>query len=353
MIEFNLLKLSNLKLKASKLKEIIIENKDLLEEKEFFNKLIANKILTKEQVLLSERKVNIKNQIRALQDHKVKIITVLSKEYPEPLKEIEDAPPILYCKGNLFSDDSNAIAIIGTRKATDYGRTVARNLAKELSERGITIISGLASGIDTQAHLGALLSGGRTIAVMGTGIDFVYPPSNRNLAKKIVENGALLTELPPNSPALPYHFPSRNRIISALSKAVIVVEASLQSGVFSTVRWALEYGKDVYAVPGDINRKSSMGTNELLKNGAFPLTSYEDLLNNTKLSVKEKEEKRIPALDEKEQKLFEVLNTMPKSIDLLVKEVGYTPQVVIATLASLEIKGLVRELPGKRFIKEE
>ena len=253
-------------------------------------------------------------------------------------------------------EDVNAVSIIGTRRATEYGRNAARTLAKKLSGLGITIVSGMAMGIDTQAHIGALEGGGRTLAVMGTGIDLIYPSSNRNLAPKIVERGALLTELPPMSKALPYHFPARNRIISGLSKAVIAVEAAEKSGVFSTVRWALEYGRDVYSLPGDINRKVSEGTNKLIKNGAIPLTSYKDLLDNTDLVTKlqkEKEEKEIPDLSEQEALVYKALEVDPKGTDILVSETGLKPQVVMTAMALLELKGLSREVSGKRFIREE
>ncbi|MEJ2567441.1 MAG: DNA-processing protein DprA, partial [candidate division WOR-3 bacterium] len=245
--------------------------------------------------------------------------------------------------------------IIGTRRATEYGRNVARTLAKKLSGLGITIVSGMAMGIDTQAHIGALEGGGRTLAVMGTGIDLIYPSSNRNLAPQIVECGALLTELPPMSRALPYHFPARNRIIGGLSKAVIAVEAAEKSGVFSTVRWALEYGRDVYALPGDINRKVSEGTNRLIKSGAIPLTSYKDLLDNTELLTtirKEEEETKIISLSEQEEIVYKALESNPKSTDVLANETGLKPQVVMTAMALLELKGLSREVSGKRFIRE-
>jgi DNA processing protein len=284
------------------------------------------------------------------------MITVLDKDYPMNLKGLEDAPPIIYCRGKLLPEDSNAVSIVGTRRATEYGKTVARTLGKELAELGITVISGMASGIDTQAHTGALLGKGRTLAVMGTGIDLIYPSSNRNLATRIVGNGALITELPPNSPALPYHFPARNRIISGLSKAVVAVEAAERSGVFSTVRWALEYGRDVYALPGDINRRVAEGTNKLIKEGAIPLTSYKDILENTDLKIKEskkKDQKMIPELSETEKLIYKVLELTPKSTDNLVGETGLDPQTIMPTMALLELKGLVREIPGKRFIREE
>ncbi len=354
--ETNLLKLSNVKMKSARLRKIIVENKEILDKEEFIEMLIERKEIKKEEILNANEKSRLEKQIRVLQQRKVRMLTLLDKGYPEKLIELEDAPPILYCRGKISPEDSNAVSIVGTRRATEYGRNAARTLAKKLSELGITIVSGLAMGIDTQAHIGALEGGGRTLAVMGTGIDLIYPASNRNLAPRIVEHGALLTELPPLSRALPYHFPARNRIISGLSKAVIAVEAAERSGVFSTVRWALEYGKDVYALPGDINRKVSEGTNKLIKNGAIPLTSYKDILENTDLKVQEKKnqiKRKFPDLSDHEKILYETLESNPKSTDVLVSETGLKPQIIMTAMALLELKGLSREVSGKRFIKDD
>jgi DNA processing protein len=354
--ETNLIKLSNIKMKSSRLKKIITGNKKILGKKDFIEILIEKKEVRKEEISSSAKAFKLERQLRVLQEENVKMITVLDEEYPLNLKDLEDAPPVIYCRGKLLGEDSNAVSIVGTRRATEYGKTAARTLGKKLAELGITIVSGMASGIDTLSHTGALLGRGRTLAVMGTGIDLIYPSSNRNLARKIVENGALITELPPTSPALPYHFPSRNRIISGLSKAVVAIEAHSKSGVFSTVKWALQYGRDVYALPGDINRSGSEGTNKLLKEGAIPFTSYKDILDNTVLTVKEadkKNEKKAHDLSEDEDKIYKALETEPKSIDILTKESGLKPQVVMPTMALLELKGLVREVSGKRFIREE
>jgi DNA processing protein len=352
--EKNLLKLSNVKMKSARLRKIIIENEKILDKKNCIEMLIDKNEVKKEEILKSNEKLRLERQLRILEQEKVRMLTMLDRDYPKSLIDLEDAPPLLYLRGNVMPEDVNAVSIIGTRRATEYGRNAARTLAKKLSGLGITIVSGMAMGIDTQAHIGALEGGGRTLAVMGTGIDLIYPSSNRNLAPKIVERGALLTELPPISKALPYHFPARNRIISGLSKAVIAVEAAEKSGVFSTVRWALEYGRDVYALPGDINRSASKGTNELIKNGAIPLTSYKDLLENTDLEIKkkEKEKKEIPDLSEQETLVYNALESNPKSTDVLVSETGLKPQVVMTAMALLELKGLSREVSGKRFIRE-
>jgi len=354
--ETNLLKLSNIKMKSSRLRKIIADNKNILEDKDCIETLIDKKEIKKEEILKGNIDSRLEKQLRILHQGNVSMLTILDKDYPKNLIDLEDSPPILYCRGKILTIDSNAVAIVGTRRATEYGKIAARTLGKQLSELGITIVSGMAMGIDTQAHIGALKENGRTLAVMGTGIDLIYPSSNRNLASEIAENGCLITELPPLSRALPYHFPARNRIISGLSKAIIAVEAAQRSGVFSTVRWALEYGRDVYALPGDINRKVSEGTNKLIKDGAIPLTSYKDVLENTKLKTKEKKIKKaqeIPDLSEKEKMVYQVLEVTPKSTDSLAGETGLKPQIIMTTMALLELKGLSREVSGKRFIREQ
>lgn len=333
-----------------------MKNKDILGEEDCIEILIDKKEVTKEEISKGNKISQLKKQLRILRQSSISMLTVLDEDFPPNLVDLEDSPPILYCRGKILSEDSNAVAIVGTRKATEYGKIAARTLGKKLAELGITIVSGMAMGIDTQAHIGALKGKGRTLAAMGTGIDSIYPASNRNLANEIVENGCLLTELPPLSRALPYHFPARNRIISGLSKAIIAVEAALKSGVFSTVRWALEYGRDVYALPGDINRKVSEGTNKLIKNGAIPLTSYKDVLENTSIKIEEKkvrEEKTIPDLSEKERVVFRALEATPKSIDSLAGETGLRPRIIMTTMALLELKGFSREVSGKRFIREQ
>lgn len=350
----NYLKLSNTKISAMRMREILINHKDILKEDKFLNLLYQIRKLTQFEFERA-KKVNIDMQLRILKDKEISIITFKDSKYPFNLKSLPDAPPILYFKGRIISKDNNAVAIVGTRRATEYGKTVARNLAKELSCRGITIISGLARGIDTQAHLGALEGNGRTIAVMGTGIDRVYPPGNKNLAAKIITKGLLMTELPPFSPPLRYHFPSRNRIISGLSKVVVAIQAPLKSGVFSTVKWALDYGRDVYALPGDITTEVSKGTNRLIKMGAIPITGYKDILDNTELEIDNKKEikqKKIINLSEDEKRLYDLIEVIPKTIDKLAHESNMNVEKILNLLIHLEIKDLVREVSGKRFIKE-
>ena len=210
---------------------------------------------------------------------KIEEISINSKEYPERLKNIYDSPKKLYVLGNKSLLQRKCVAIVGARESTLYGKNVAYELAIQLSQRGIVIISGLALGIDTYAHIGALQGG--TIAVLGSGIDNIYPKGNIELARKIIKNnGCIISEYPLSSKPERLHFPQRNRIISGLSEGVIVVEASKKSGALITAEFALEQGKEVFAVPGDIKRKQSEGTNKLIKDGAMIVTEYKDILEN-------------------------------------------------------------------------
>ena len=210
---------------------------------------------------------------------KIEEISINSKEYPEKLKKIYDPPQKLYVLGNKNLLNQNGVAIVGSRKATPYGKKVAHNLAKELSGNGLIVISGLALGIDSYAHIGAIKGG--TIAVIGSGIDNIYPKANIELAREIIRNnGCIISEYSIGIKPEKLHFPQRNRIISGLSEGVVVVEANKKSGALITAEFALEQGKEVFAVPGDINKKQSEGTNQLIKDGAILLTSATDILEN-------------------------------------------------------------------------
>ncbi|RKZ21648.1 DNA-protecting protein DprA [bacterium] len=281
----------------------------------------------------------------------VNIVSILSDDYPENLKTIPKPPPILFIRGEIVPEDSNAVAIIGTRRPTEYGRSVAWNFAKELASNGFTIISGLAMGIDTNAHRGALEAGGRTIGVIGCGIDRVYPSSNKRLAHMIADgNGAVISDFPPGTPPLKYNFPLRNRIISGLAKGIVAVQAASRSGVFSTVNWALDYGRDVFAVPGNITARQSEGTNRLIKDGAIPVTSPEDILNYFGFSSSVKEEKEVE-LPGDEQRVFDAIGDEGARIEEICDATGFKPQQVNSILLLLELKGFVREIGGGRYIR--
>ncbi|HDI83902.1 MAG TPA: DNA-protecting protein DprA [candidate division WOR-3 bacterium] len=283
----------------------------------------------------------------------VNIVSILSDDYPENLKTIPKPPPILFIRGEIVPEDSKAVAIIGTRRPTEYGRSVAWNFAKELASNGFTIISGLAMGIDTNAHRGALEAGGRTIGVIGCGIDRVYPSSNKRLAQMIADgNGAVISDFPPGTPPLKYNFPLRNRIISGLAKGIVAVQAASRSGVFSTVNWALDYGRDVFAVPGNITARQSEGTNRLIKDGAIPVTSPEDILNYFGFSSSVKEEKEVE-LPGDEQRVFDAIGDEGARIEEICDATGFKPQQVNSILLLLELKGFVREIGGGRYIRNK
>lgn len=284
-----------------------------------------------------------------------KIITIFDTDYPKHLRNIYNPPKVIYIKGSLEVKDEISIAIVGSRKATTYGKWVAEKFAKELAGLGITIISGLARGIDTKAHEGALMTEGRTIAVLGNGIDSIYPKANKILSEKIQNNGAVITEYPLGVQPLPYNFPMRNRIISGLSLGVLVVEASENSGSLITAQIALEQGREVFAIPGNINSIYSRGTNLLIKDGAKLVTDIDDIIEEITLlkdRVKAKRVKEISCLNlgKDEIKIVECIKEYPKHCDEISYKTGFNIKKVNSILTILELKGIVKQLPGKFFI---
>lgn len=288
-------------------------------------------------------------------------ITMLCPEdsdYPELLKNIHDPPPVIYVRGNLIKSDNKALAIVGTRTATRYGLETAQRLAKELSSLGITVVSGLAIGIDSAAHRGAVQNKGRTIAVLGSGADEVYPRQNQKLAESIIANGALISEFPLGMKPDTWTFPQRNRIISGLSLGVIMVEGNYDSGAMITAKLALEQGREVFAVPGNIEMEQSKGPHWLIKQGAKLVESVEDVLEELQHVIKipkealkrETKEKDLSSLNDKEKKIMSAITLEPKHIDALTQETGLPLPEVSSLLMMLEIKGFIRQLAGKMFI---
>ncbi len=287
-----------------------------------------------------------------------KIITLNNEIYPQRLKEIYDPPPILYMRGDLKKEDELAVAIVGSRKTSPYGRWVTEKISQELASQGITIISGMARGIDSVAHLGALSAEGRTIAVLGCGVDRVYPSENRGLFKRIIDHGAVLSEFPMGSPPEASHFPKRNRIISGLSIGVVVVEASEESGSLITAHYALEQGREVFAVPGNIGTRGSRGTHLLIRQGAKLVESSEDILEEI-LPQWKREKERVgetespgPELTQEEQQIYRQMGENPLPIDTIIRESGLDPGKVSSLLLNLELKGLIVQWPGKCFSKK-
>ena len=289
----------------------------------------------------------------------VEIITFLDRGYPQVLKEIPAYPIVLYCLGQIIEADNLAVGIVGSRRASFYGLSNAENFAAQLSVRGVTIVSGMARGVDTYAHRGALKSSGRTIAVMGSGFNHIYPAENTDLAYKISASGAVVSEFSMETKPLPQNFPRRNRLISGLSRGILITEAARNSGALITADFALEQGKDVFALPGRIDSVASMGTNVLIKQGAKLVTGCEDILEELDLAVvdtkkvepvvaKVQEE----AVYEKEEvRLYECIRQQPVAIDDLVRKSSLSSSQVLNLVLKLQFRKLIRILPGKYFIR--
>jgi DNA processing protein len=296
----------------------------------------------------------VKQAAQTLAKMKARLHTFWDQDYPCYLKQISDPPAIFYSCGVL--PDLPGLAIVGARQASHFGKHFTEQLAAEIAATGIHIVSGLARGIDTAAHRGAIKAGGSTVAVLGCGIDRVYPSENKQLYQQITEQGALVSEYPPGSAPMAGHFPGRNRIISAMSRATLVVEASLDSGSLITAEFALEQGRDVMAVPGGVDRNNSAGPNLLIKQGAHPVTEAADVLSILGLST-------VPASSEQRNngppeglsaplaKILAFLDLTPRHSDELVGQSGLTPMELSAILLHLELQGHAKKLPGGRYIR--
>ncbi len=284
--------------------------------------------------------------LRRAEEVGARVVTLKDSEYPPLLKEIEFPPPVLFVKGKL--PKSPCVSVVGSRKCSSYGRAVASSLGRFLAERGICTVSGLALGIDSEAHAGALEGKGETVAVLGCGIDVIYPRSNASLRKKIERKGAVITEFPPGTKPKKENFPRRNRIIAAISYATVVVEAAKRSGALITASYAVSFNRHVFAVPGNITSPFSVGTNSLIKEGAYPLTDFEDIFSELPF-LKPKAEKEKVQLDEK---LSKVLSAIDGSafLDQILSKSGLDYASVISALAELEMRGFVLN-EGGRYVK--
>jgi DNA processing protein len=287
-----------------------------------------------------------------LQAKGISVLIQTDDAYPRRLREIEQPPPVIYQLGELTEGDEWAVAVVGTRRVTAYGRQVAEEIAGTLARNGITVVSGLARGVDSISHQAALNAGGRTVAVLGSGVDRIYPPENRNLAEQIIQHGALISDYPPGTPPEASNFPPRNRLISGLSLAVVVVEAGGTSGALITASFAADQGRDVFAVPGNITSPGSKGTNRLIRDGAAPLLNPEQVLEALELTmVAEQRTARVvlPA-DAVEAQLFEALGSEPLHIDEIRTRTEIPIEKVTASLALMELKGMVRQVGGMQYI---
>lgn len=308
---------------------------------------------TIESLVATRAKVDLEREMEKLRRLKVQILTLEDTEYPLRLRNIADPPPILYVKGELVPEDDLSVAIVGTRRPSAYGRQAAEKFAEGLARSGVTVASGLARGIDTFAHRATLDGGGRTLAVLGSGLDIIYPSENRNLAMEIAGHGAIISEFPLGTKPDAMNFPRRNRIISGLSAATIVVEAGETSGALITAEFALEQGREVFAVPGNIFSPASRGPNQLLADGAHPARELRDILEVLKLeaAIEQREARQAIPESETEAALLRCLGHEPVHIDEIRRTVCLPMSVVSSTLTMLELKGLARQTGGMNYVR--
>ncbi len=285
------------------------------------------------------------------------LVTYNDPSYPSRLRMISDPPPYLYVKGELRKEDGNAVAVVGSRSASEYGKRVAGELCRSLALLGFTVVSGMARGIDGTAHEAALEAGGRTIAVLGSGLDVPYPPEHEGLYHRISERGAVVSEFAMGTRPLAFHFPSRNRVISGLSLGVVVVEATEKSGSLITAGLALEQGREVFAVPGEVGSSRSRGTHRLIRQGAKLVETVQDILEEIapQLSIPAGASQEKPSLilpegvSSEARRVFEMVRERPLQIDEVIETSGLSPSRVSEILLDLELQGFLRQLPGKTF----
>jgi len=297
-------------------------------------------------------RISLDDELEKLERHKVKAITGDDPGYPARLKEIYDYPPLLYVRGTLIPEDEWAIAVVGTRRASTYGRQVTEEIVADLVRNKITITSGLAKGIDAIAHRTALGTGGRTIAVAGCGLDMVYPGDHVDLARKIMERGALISEFPLGTRPKAEHFPQRNRIISGMSLGTLVVEAGEKSGAMITAHWAVEQNRDVFAVPGSIFSPASKGTNRLIQEGAKLVRNCADILEELNLTMvpQQTEMKELVLTTDTESQLLHHLSREATHIDDICRQTGLSIAAVSSTLAMLELRGLAKQVGSMNYV---
>jgi DNA processing protein len=286
-----------------------------------------------------------------------RIITFADPSYPSVLKEIHDPPMILYSKGEEIPPNLTFVAVVGSRNPTHYGLNAAEKVGQGLARRGLGVVSGMARGIDSAAHWGCLGGRGFTIAVLGTGIDIIYPPSNKKLFHQIIKKGAVISEFPLGTPPEPKHFPIRNRIISGISRGVVVVEATKNSGSLITASQALEQGREIFAVPGSINSFKSTGCHLLIKQGARLIENSDDILDELGLNypyipkTDTYKDQPLPPLEEYERTIYDIIGDYPIHIDQIARLSNLKPEEASSTLMRMELKGIVRQLPGKTFVR--
>ena len=353
LIWLNSIGINNLRIKE--LRSIFTDLRELWTIKE--QTLVNLGILKTDSIdkILQHRKNDFLDKLLLkINQENIEIMTVLDDNYPIGLDNINDNPMVLYYKGEYKEEDNLAIGVVGSRKATAYGKWACEKFTKELVGLGVTIISGLALGIDTVAHKTALEAGGRTIGILGNGVDIVYPKTNNKLYKDISNNGCVLSEFPLGTQPLQYNFPQRNRIISGLSLGIVVIEAKEKSGSLITAHSAIDQGKEVFSVPGNINSIFSTGTNRLIKDGAKVLMDLDDIIEEiyelrVKKTEKQKNDIDYSNLSEDELKIMKLILDGPVHADTIVLKSGIDISTVISILTILELKGLIRELSSRFF----
>ena len=322
---------------------------EILELKGFQDRLISER-----------RRIDPSREWQRLQDLQIGCVSLRSPRYPPLLKQISQPPPLLYLRGSWLKSDSAAVAIVGSRRCTFYGREVARQLAGDLTAAGLTVVSGMALGIDTAAHEGALERAGRSAAVLGCSVERCYPSANRSLMERLIKDGAVMSEFALDSKPLPHNFPRRNRIISGLTLGTVVVEAPEKSGAMITAHYAVEQNREVFAVPGNIGSPYSRGCHRLIKEGARLVERVEDILDELGFApggaaaASEKTAVRLQKealLDEREKCFLELVPHKPLHIDEIIRSSGEEAARAGALLLGLELKGLIRQLPGKYFVR--
>lgn len=350
-------KIRNLLARFEAFEEIFEAPLQSLTQIDGINSSIAKKIVQSSDTL-DEVSRTVDTDFKFLENSGTRVLYYLDEDFPQNLKNIYDPPLLLFIRGDISELSKPAIAMVGSRKPTQYGKLISSKIAREIAGLEIGIISGLARGIDTLAHTSALSADGKTYAIMGTGMDLIYPAENKKLAEQILEQGALITEYFPKTLPEPGNFPRRNRIISGLSRAVIVVETGLTGGAMITANLAADQGRDVYAVPGNLGSPQSEGTNQLIKIGSAKLyNTLDDVLSDIGIGKRDKEnakeqQKVLLSLNLFEQKIHSVLSSEPISIDKIATVTGLSVSDCLVNLLSLEFKGIVRQLPGKMFITE-
>jgi DNA processing protein len=315
---------------------------------------------TAEAISRWEQGVDLSAELKRIQDFGCHVLTQTDESYPELLRQIYDPPVVLYVKGTLTAKDRNAVALVGSRMTTAYGTETARRLAYQLAYVGVTVVSGGARGIDTAAHQGALNAKGRTVAVLGTGINLVFPAENAELFERVAANGAVITQFPFNRAADRQSFPIRNRIVAGMTLGTVVVEANLTSGALITAGMAVDAGRQVFAVPGRIDSPRSKGCHDLIKKGAKLCEGAEDILSEFEYLFPPSNRPPSPgetgvlpalSLSENEQKVYDLLSESERGIDEIIRHSGLPSSAVSVALLGLEMKRLARQLPGKMFVR--